>query len=99
MREAERQESCDLCGVPGARYANRTRARARLGTLDHFYKDASFDAVFAFNLIEHLPHPKEFFAEAHRVLRPGGALVLETPVRESLFHLVARAGARATRGR
>jgi SAM-dependent methyltransferase len=91
-------EGCDI-EAPAVRYANRARARARLGTLDEFYEDASFDAVFAFNLIEHLPHPKEFFAAAHRVLKPGGALVLETPVRESLFHAVARAGARATGGR
>jgi SAM-dependent methyltransferase len=91
-------EGCDI-EEPAVRYANRERARSRLGTLDATYADESFDAVFAFNLIEHLPHPKEFFSEARRVLKPGGALVLETPVRESLFHTVARAGDRVTRGR
>jgi SAM-dependent methyltransferase len=91
-------EGCDI-EAPAVSYANRARARSRLGTLDGAYADASFDAVFAFNLIEHLPHPKAFFAQAHRVLKPGGALVLETPVRESLFHAVAHVGARATRGR
>lgn len=89
---------CDI-EAPAVRYANRERERSRLGTLDEFYADASFDAVFAFNLIEHLPHPQPFLAAAHRVLKPGGTLVLETPVRESLFHRVARLGDRATGGR
>ena len=89
---------CDI-DAEAVRYANRERPRVRLGTLDSFYDDNTFDAVFAFNLIEHLPHPKSFLEEAHRVLRPGGTLVLETPLRESLFHRVARLGSLVTRGR
>ncbi len=72
-------------------YANRERERVRLGTLDGHYASESFDAVFAFNLIEHLTHPREFLEHAWRVLRPGGMLVLETPVQESLFQRLARA--------
>jgi len=89
---------CDI-DADAVRYANQARARVRLGSLDNFYADDTFDAVFAFNLIEHLPHPKSFFEEAYRVLRPGGTLVLETPVCESLFHRVARLGDRVTAGR
>lgn len=89
---------CDI-DAEAVRYANRERIRSRLGTLDDSYVDNSFNAIFAFNLIEHLPHPKLFFEEAYRVLCPGGTLVLETPVRESLFHLVARLGSRVTGGR
>ncbi len=89
---------CDI-DAEAVRYANRARTRVHLGTLDNFYANNTFDAVFAFNLIEHLPHPKSFFEEAHRVLRPGGTLILETPVRESLFHRVARLGSRVTGGR
>jgi len=68
---------CDI-DAEAVRYANRARTRVHLGTLDSFYANNTFDAVFAFNLIEHLPHPKSFFEEAHRVLRPGGTLILET---------------------
>jgi len=89
---------CDI-DSDGVSYANRARVRVRLGTLDNFYGHDTFDAVFAFNLIEHLPHPKSFFEEAYRVLRPGGTLVLETPVCESLVHRVARLGNRVTAGR
>jgi SAM-dependent methyltransferase len=80
-------------------YANRERERVRLGTLDRYYADESFDAVFAFNLIEHLSHPRGFLSEAHRVLKGGGHLVLETPIQESLFHRLARLGYKLTQGR
>lgn len=91
-------EGCDIV-APAIEYANRERERARLGTLDDHYRDESFDAVFAFNLIEHLPHPKDFLAQAHRVLKPGGMLVLETPIQESLFHRMARLGYALSKGR
>lgn len=91
-------EGCDISEKAIA-YANRERNRVRLGTLDGFYKNNSFDALFAFNLIEHLPHPKEFLVEARRALKPGGILVLETPIQESLFHRVARGGYLLSKGR
>lgn len=91
-------EGCDI-NADAVRYCNRERTRARLGSLDNFYANDTFDAVFAFNLIEHLPNPKSFLEQAYRVLRPGGTLILETPVLESLFHRVARLGSRLTGGR
>jgi SAM-dependent methyltransferase len=91
-------EGCDVV-ARAVRYANRERERVRLGTLDSHYADESFDAVFAFNLIEHLSHPREFLAETHRVLKKGGHLVLETPIQESLFHRMARLGYTLSQGR
>jgi ubiquinone/menaquinone biosynthesis C-methylase UbiE len=45
------------------------------------FDDASFDVVFASNLLEHLERPaaSALLAGAHRVLRPGGRLVLVQP--------------------
>lgn len=39
----------------------------------------SFDEVVAIHVVEHLQSLLTFMDEAHRVLRPGGALYLETP--------------------
>lgn len=91
-------EGCDIV-ERAVKYANRERERVRLGTLDEYYRDETFDAVFAFNLIEHLSHPKDFLREAHRVLKKGGMLVLETPIQESLFHRLARLGYALSQGR
>lgn len=41
--------------------------------------DASVDVVTCVSLIEHLYDPARMLAEARRVLRPGGAIVLVTP--------------------
>lgn len=40
------------------------------------FEPRSFDAVLCSNSFHHYPHPKRFFAEVARVLRPGGRLVL-----------------------
>jgi 2-polyprenyl-3-methyl-5-hydroxy-6-metoxy-1,4-benzoquinol methylase len=42
-------------------------------------RDGAFDVVVAADVIEHLVDPETLVREAHRVLRPGGVLVLETP--------------------
>ncbi len=42
------------------------------------------DTVLATELLEHLPRPADFLAEAARVLRPGGVLILSTPFLEPL---------------
>lgn len=39
----------------------------------------SFEAVTMSHVIEHVPHPVEFLAEARRILKPGGRLVAVTP--------------------
>ena len=51
------------------------------------FADASFDAVVAGELLEHLQFPEALVAEAHRVLRPGGALVGSVP---NAFRLQSR---------
>jgi SAM-dependent methyltransferase len=51
--------------------ASLTRARAE----DLPFRDASFDRVFVINALHHFADRARFFAEARRVLRPGGALM------------------------
>ena len=48
--------------------------------MDKFpYPDSSFNDVFATSLIEHLHDPSTMLSETHRVLRPGGRIIIVTP--------------------
>lgn len=58
--------------------------------------DGHFDAVTLWHVLEHLPDPRVTLAEAHRLLRPGGALFIGVPdfggwearfARDKWFHL------------
>ncbi len=41
--------------------------------------DASFDVAALYHVIEHFPSPRAEMNELHRILKPGGLLVVETP--------------------
>jgi SAM-dependent methyltransferase len=41
------------------------------------FRAGSMDTVLGLSVLTYLPEPKELIAEAHRVLRPGGTLLLE----------------------
>jgi ubiquinone/menaquinone biosynthesis C-methylase UbiE len=49
---------------------------------------SSFDGVLCSSVIEYLDRPEDCLKEFHRVLRPGGELVLSVPNRSSIFRLV-----------
>ena len=53
------------------------------------FEDGAVDAVVMLDVLEHVPEPGVVLAEAHRVLRPGGALVLSVPHRGLLAPLDA----------
>ncbi len=44
-------------------------------------EDNSFDFAVTFQVIEHIKKDREFLGEIHRVLKPGGKLLLTTPNR------------------
>jgi SAM-dependent methyltransferase len=51
---------------------------------------ASFDLVLCSEVIEHIPDPAGALASMHRILRPGGKLLLSTPHRFSPLELAGR---------
>lgn len=71
-------EACNARGLP----ARKDDALSALQKLP----DDSLVAVTGFHIAEHIPFPvlQELVAEALRVLRPAGLLILETPNAESL---------------
>jgi len=57
--------------LSGARLDAFARAEAQP------FRDQSFDTVVGFSMLTYLPEPVRMIEEAHRVLRPGGTLILE----------------------
>jgi SAM-dependent methyltransferase len=47
--------------------------------LEAQFPENHFDAVAMFDVLEHLPSPVDYIREVHRILKPGGVLVVETP--------------------
>ncbi|MFN2613731.1 MAG: class I SAM-dependent methyltransferase, partial [Actinomycetota bacterium] len=84
LLEAARARGWDAIGVdPSPWAAERARAlgfAAYEGMLeDQPLEPSSFDAVALLQVVEHIPDPGSLFAACHRLLRPGGALLVATP--------------------
>lgn len=78
----------DVTGVePGNEAANIARSRGLnvfTGELDDAeFAGGSFDTVLASHTLEHVGDPLAFLQEVHRVLAPGGALLLWLPNADS----------------
>ena len=43
------------------------------------FKDAEFDKIVVVDMLEHIEDERRFISELHRITKPGGALILNTP--------------------
>jgi SAM-dependent methyltransferase len=71
-------------GVDRPAYAGAARPHVIGDALDLPVAGSSVDVVLAMEIMEHVPEPARFLAEAARVLKPGGRLVLSVPFMEPL---------------
>ena len=54
------------------------------------FADNGFDCVYSFGVIHHIPEAQDVIAEALRVLRPGGKVMLALYYKWSAFHLFTK---------
>jgi SAM-dependent methyltransferase len=58
----------------------KTKAELYCGSVEKLpFKDSTFAAIIAFDLLEHLNSPEMFLKESKRVLSEGGIIVISTP--------------------
>lgn len=69
-------------GIPESRIAFRQMDAEALA-----FADAEFDVVTSAFALGHIPHPDRAVAEMHRVLRPGGRVLITVGSRPPLFSL------------
>ena len=55
------------------------------------FPDETFDLVYCFHALEHIPRPEEALAEIRRVLTPGGRYLMGTPNKSRLVGYVGAA--------
>jgi len=67
--------------------------------LEELNTPAEYDVVSMWDLLEHVPDPRAAMVKVREVLKPGGLLVLETPVRDSFIHWLAKGLYRVSAGR
>jgi SAM-dependent methyltransferase len=96
IREGARWSGVDLTAESVERVQTRLMLRElpheelRQGSvLDLPFADDSFDMVFSHGVLHHVPEIRQAQAEIHRVLRPGGELVIMVYARWSLNYLVS----------
>jgi SAM-dependent methyltransferase len=96
IRQGARWSGVDLTAESVARVRTRLTLRdlpyedLRQGSALHLpFADDSFDMVFSHGVLHHVPDVRRAQQEIHRVLRPGGELVIMMYARWSLNYLVS----------
>ncbi|MGN7612151.1 class I SAM-dependent methyltransferase [Magnetococcales bacterium HHB-1] len=54
------------------------------------FKDHSFDAVYSFGVLHHIPEIENCIQEIHRTLKPGGTFMIALYYKWSAFHIILK---------
>jgi len=82
-------EGLDLGESACALTAAEVGCPVHCGTLDTLeLPDGTYDVIHASQVIEHVLDPRAFLSAAWRLLKPGGALILATPIIEPSIYCV-----------
>jgi SAM-dependent methyltransferase len=54
----------------------------------HSFREKSFDIIFNFDVIEHLPNPAQMLKDACRLIKDDGIFVISTPNRNRIFNFI-----------
>ncbi len=69
-----------------AAHRERGRMHFMVGDAESIpFGSGSFERLIALSLLEHLPHQQQALTEMNRVLKPGGHLLLQLPVRDDVL--------------
>ena len=49
------------------------------------FKDSSFDAIFMLDVLEHIPKLRPVLKELHRILKPGGFIIISVPTETGIY--------------
>ncbi len=81
MRPYEKTFFAGATSYLGTDYlSDRSRPDVVCSALDLPFPDSSFDTVVSTEVLEHVPEPQRALNEMRRVLKPGGHLILSTPM-------------------
>jgi ubiquinone/menaquinone biosynthesis C-methylase UbiE len=81
-------------GLDASRFDLKAAGPATLREMDARalqFEDASFDLVYSFHALEHIPTPERALAEIRRVLTKGGRFIIGTPNKSRLIGSITSA--------
>jgi SAM-dependent methyltransferase len=81
-------------GLDASRFDHDAAAPATLHEMDAralAFEDSSFDFVYSFHALEHIPTPERALAEIRRVLTKGGRFIIGTPNKSRLIGSITSA--------
>lgn len=77
--------SCDAVAYCNKHYRRSNLKYCQMDCQYLTFNDSTFDTITSFEVIEHFKDPSCYLKELHRVLKPGGQLIVSTP-NDDVYH-------------